>query len=152
MLFKDIKQGYPIYIFDRNSVTVKTGNATAVSFPHISNKVNTGMVVDVTINIDGNSQQYEIKDTSECAYVGTIMLSPNIDSVLNEIRGLKAQSEEVVKSIDKHQDTINKCSALLTEFDPIFKEKQVNEERLSRIEKSIDKLTTVIENMTSRNI
>ena len=149
MLFKDIKQGYPIYIFDRNSVTVKTGNVTAVSFPHLSNKANAGMVVDVTITTEGTSQQYEIKDTSECAYVGTTMLSPNIDSVLNEIRVLKAQSEEVVKSIDKHQDTINKCSALLTEFDPVFKEKQVNEERLSRIEKSIDKLTNIIEGMTN---
>lgn len=147
MLFKDVKQGYPLYIFDRNNVSIKTGNVTAVSFPHISTKVNSGMVVDVTVNIDGASQQYEIKDVSECAYVGTTMLSPNIDSVLNEVKVVKAQSEEIIKSIDKHQETINKCAALLAEFDPAYKEKRVNEERLNRIEKSIEKLTAIVENI-----
>lgn len=151
MVFKDIKQGYPIYIFDRNDVTVKTGNVTSVSFPHVSTKISTGMVVDVTIDINGASQQYEIKDTSECAYVGTTMLSPNIDNILNEVRVLKTQSEEVIKSIDKHQATVDKCSALLTEFDPVFKEKQINEERLLRIEQSIDKLTSVLETVINVN-
>ena len=65
MLFKDIKQGYPLYIFDRNTVTIKTATVSSVSFPHISNQPTAGMVVDVTVTIDGNSQQYEIKDSSE---------------------------------------------------------------------------------------
>lgn len=149
MLFKDIKQGYPLYIFDRSDVSVKTGNVASVSFPHISAKPNGGMVVDVTINIEGNSQQYEIRDTSECAYVGTTMLTPNVESVLNEVRMLKAQSEEVIKSIDKHKDNIVKCAALLSELDPVYKEKQANEKRLSRIEDSIDRLTTIIEKMSN---
>jgi ornithine cyclodeaminase/alanine dehydrogenase-like protein (mu-crystallin family) len=151
MLFKDVKQGYPLYIFDRSSVSVRTASVSAVSFPHLSSKPNSGMVVDVTINIDGNSQQYEIRDTSECAYVGTIMLSPNVESVLNEIRTLKAQSEEAIKLVDKHKENIAKCTTLLTEFDPVYKEKQATEERLSRIENSIGKLTTIIENMNTKS-
>ena len=151
MLFKDVKQGYPLYIFDRSSVSVRTASVSAVSFPHLSNKPNSGMVVDVTVNIDGNSQQYEIRDTSECAYVGTIMLSPNVESVLNEIRTLKAQSEEAIKLVDKHKENIAKCTTLLAEFDPVYKEKQATEERLSRIEDSIGKLTTIIENMNTKS-
>lgn len=133
-------------------MSVKTANVTAVSFPHLSNKPNGGMVVDVTVNVEGNSQQYEIKDTSECAYVGTTMLTPNIENVLNETRALKTQSEEIIKSVDKHQETISKCATLLTEFDPVYKEKQANDQRLSRIEDSIDRLTTIIEKMNSNKL
>lgn len=117
----------------------------------MSTTPNMGMVVDVTVNNEGNSQQYEIKDTSECAYVGTTMLSPNVENVLNEIKALKAQSEEVIKSVDKHKETVSRCATLLTEFDPVYKEKQANEERLSKIENSIDRLTTLIEKMSTNN-
>lgn len=152
MLFKDVKQGYPLYIFDRNNVSIKTGSVTAVTFPHISTKPNGGMVVDVTVTIDGATQQYEIRDTSECAYVGTTMLSPNIESVLNEVRLLRAQSEEAIKSVDRHKENISKCTTLLTEFDPVYKEKQANEQRLTNIENSIEKLTNILEKMNTNKL
>lgn len=152
MLFKDVKQGCPLYIFDRNSVSVKTGNITGVTFPHLSNQPNGGMVVDVTVNVDGNAQTYEIKDTSESAYVGTTMLTPNVDSVLTEIRALKTQSEEIVRSVDKHEGIISKCSTLLSELDPVYKEKQLNEQRLSRLEESIDKLALIVEKMNTNKM
>lgn len=151
MLFKDVKQGYPLYIFDRNTVTIKTATVSSVSFPHISSQPTSGMVVDVTVNIDGNSQQYEIKDSSECAYVGTTMLSPNIGNILNEVRVFKSQSEEALKLIDKHKESIEKCASLLTEYDPVYKDKQANEQRLTKIESSIEKLTTLLERMNNNN-
>lgn len=36
MLFKDIKQGNQIYIFDRVNTDIKVGNVQTVSFPHLS--------------------------------------------------------------------------------------------------------------------
>ena len=57
MIFKDIKQGDAIYLFDRNNISVQTGKVTAVSGSHARKYNNTfEMVVDITIDVDGKSQ------------------------------------------------------------------------------------------------
>ena len=51
MIFKDIKQGDAIYLFDRNDISVQTGKVTAVSGSHAGKYNNTfEMVVDITID------------------------------------------------------------------------------------------------------
>lgn len=152
MLFKDIKQGGQIYIFDRNDVSIRIGTVNTVSFPHISTQINGGLVIDIGVTIDGESYQYQVKDISEVAYVGTTLISPNVDNVLNEVRALRQQSEEVIKSIGKHESIVDKCNSLLTDFDPQYKERQVNEQRLTNIEKSIERLTTMMENLNTNKI
>lgn len=135
-----------MYLFDRNTVTVKKGTATAVSLPHYNTQPNTnlgiGMVVDVTVAVDGNSGQYVVKDASETAYAnnGTLLITPNIDNVLGEIRAIKAQSEEVLNSIDTHKDNVAKCDKLLADLDPVFKKEQASEQRFSKIEDAIMQL------------
>ena len=152
MLFKDIKQGGQLYIFDRGDITMRVGTVNTVSFPHISAQLNAGLVIDLGVTIDGESYQYQVKDVSENAYVGTTMISPNVENVLTEVRTLRQQSEEVIRSVDKHKSIIDKCNSLLTDFDPQYKEKQINEQRLSNIEKSIEKLTAIMESMNSTKI
>lgn len=41
MIFKDIKQGDAIYLFDRNNISVQTGKVTAVSGSHAGKYNNT---------------------------------------------------------------------------------------------------------------
>lgn len=36
MLFKELKQGYPLYILDCNKIEVGTGTVTYVGAPHIT--------------------------------------------------------------------------------------------------------------------
>lgn len=52
LLFKDIKQNYPVYILDTQEFSLIQGKATQVSFPRLEMNQKTGkteMVVDVTI-------------------------------------------------------------------------------------------------------
>ena len=149
MQFKDVKPNDVIYILDRNNINIEKGNVVSVSFPHISGKPNTPtMVVDVTITINGETKQYEIKDSAESVYVGYTLFTPNIESVLTELRGLQKQSEDIVASIDKHKLNIDKCKELLSTIDPVFKKEQESEKRISQIETSIDKLNSLIEKLT----
>lgn len=51
LLFKDIKQNYPVYILDTQEFSLIQGKATQVSFPRLEMNQKTGkteMVVDVT--------------------------------------------------------------------------------------------------------
>lgn len=147
MFFKDAKNGCAVYLFDRNEATVKQGVITNVTFPKLSAQQNMGMTVDVTISCEGSSRVYEVKDTADNAFVGTLMITPNMENLANEIRGLKTQNEEILNSIDARRKTVERCEELLKEYDPVFKEKRMTDERFGRIESSIDKLTELVTKM-----
>lgn len=63
LLFKDIKQNYPVYILDTQEFSLIQGKATQVSFPRLEMNQKTGkteMVVDVTIEANGKMATYAI--------------------------------------------------------------------------------------------
>lgn len=78
LLFKDIKQNYPVYpvyILDTQEFSLIQGKATQVSFPRLEMNQKTGkteMVVDVTIEANGKMATYAdlypdpLKDEASC--------------------------------------------------------------------------------------
>lgn len=145
MLFKEVKQGATVYVFDRNAVTVKKGSVSAVSLPHIDPKMpfNSGMVIDVSINVDGQVGQYVVPETSEVVTAGNLLLTPNSSQLLNDIQSTKQQRELVLSSVDQYKADIEKCNTLLAEYDPVYKNKQETENRLQKIEKAIESIPSI---------
>ena len=153
MIFKDIKQGDAIYLFDRNDISVQTGKVTAVSGSHAGKYNNTfEMVVDVTINVNENTQTYTFKDSNEVSYNGQIMITPNRDNIIREVKQLKSQAEDVIKNIDKSKQTIEKCTSLISEFDPVYKERRENDARYSKLESEIASIKEMITNLANKNV
>lgn len=153
MIFKDIKQGDAIYLFDRNDISVQTGKVTAVGGSHAGKYNNTfEMVVDITIDVDGKSQTYTFKDSNEVSYTGQIMITPNRDNIIREVKQLKSQAEDVLKNVEKSKVTIEKCSTLIADFDPIYKERKQNDERYSKLESEIASIKEMITNLANKNV
>ena len=72
MTFKELKQGYSIYILDKDNMCVKNGKVVSVSAPHIDKKgfdLGVALVVDVVLDIDGNVATYTFKEDTEAGYV-----------------------------------------------------------------------------------
>lgn len=71
LLFKDIKQNYPVYILDTQEFSLIQGKATQVSFPRLEMNQKTGkteMVVDVTIEANGKMATYAIPESHSVTY------------------------------------------------------------------------------------
>ena len=155
MQFKDLKDGYSIYIFNRNTIDIKIGRVTNVSAPHASTKPgaalsNIGLVVDVIVNLEGKNYSYEVKDCSESAYIDNTLLTSNIDIVVNEIKALKNQSEDIIKSVPKHEETVSKCTSLLAEFDPVYREKKETDDKINKLADTVSELAKVVEKLNDK--
>ena len=146
MLFKDIKEGYPVFIFDRSSVKAVQGKVVNKGFPHMDSHYGspTDMVVDVTIESEGNTTTYTFKDSTEVGYSGNLVIATDRSSVLHEAEAMKAQAEQALTQVETHKANIQKCEAILAEFNPTFKEKRETEERFCKLEDSIGDLKTMI--------
>lgn len=146
LLFKDIKPNYPVYIFDKQSMTVVQGKVNTISFPRLNNtdpmQMNpfnkAGMVVDVEIEADGKTATYAIPEGLAVTYSNNLVLSTERDGVVHEIEALKSNAESILATVDRQKEIIEKASGLLVSLDPVSKERQENELRMTNLEKSLE--------------
>lgn len=149
MLFKDLKNGYPIYVFDRSVVKVTQGKVANVGIPHLDSHYGnpTEMVVDITVDIDGQVKTYAFKDTTDTGYAGNLVISTVRDVIIHEVEALKTQSEQELSKRTMHEENAKKCTEILAEFNPVFKERKENEERFSKLENSVGELKDMIKGL-----
>lgn len=140
LVFKDIKQNYPVYILDTQEFNFIKGKVTQVSFPRLDmnqKTCKTEMVIDVTIEADGKTATYTIPEGLSVTYAGNLVLSTEKSGLTSEVEAQKANAEQVLASASKAQNIIDKAPMLLAELNPAYKEKQETEQRFGKIEKSI---------------
>ena len=148
MVFKDLKQKYPVHIFDKQNVEYIQGKVTSVSLPRMQmpnmNSLNNSMVVDITIDAGGRSATYTIPEGLSVTYAGNLVLSVEVDGVLKEIEAMKNTAEQVLNSVEKQKEIKKKTCELLVELNPVYKEKKDTEERFNKIETSVSEMKNML--------
>jgi hypothetical protein len=143
-MFKELKTGYPLYIYDRNNVSIHQPKIINVSIPHIDNNnpqrynmMNMGMVVDITVDCEGSQKTYTLSENGDVAYKDNIVIATDKGSIVREIEAAKSQAEQLISQVEANKERLEKYNSLLAEFNPIFKEKKETEERFVKIESSV---------------
>ena len=147
MLFKDIKQNYPVFILNKQDVTFSQGKVTSVSFPRMENTNPMAMgksVLDIVIEADGKNATYAIPENVGIVYAGDIVLSTDREGIAREIEAMKTSAEQALASVDRQKAIVEKSTKLLAELNPAFREKQEYEQRLSKMENSIGELKEML--------
>lgn len=143
MLFREIKQNYPVHIFNKQDLTIEKGKATAVSLPRLEMNPNTGkteMVVDVTIDVDGRTATYAIPENLSVTYAGSIVLSTDEQGLSGEIESTINAAEKALSSMEYYKKVKEVAPSLLAQINPEYREKQQTEKRFNQIETSIGRM------------
>ena len=147
MLFKDLKAGCTVYIFDREKVVFTPAKVMEVTPPHFDNHYGnpTEMVVDVSI--EGFPKPYTFKDSTDTGYINNIVISTDREKALREVEALQSQSEQAWNKRDFYKETSEKCAQIRAEYSPALKKKKENEERFSKLEGSVSELKDMIKGL-----
>lgn len=148
MLFKDLKIGYPVYIFHKDGEKrITQGKVTAISpsrLPQTTSLQTMQMVVDVTIDDGGSSRTYAIPDNTSVTYTNGLVLSTDREGVIREVEILKNQCADELAKIEEYRKSVCECDKILTEWNPAFREKRETEERFSKLETSMSDLKSLM--------
>lgn len=150
MLFKDLKIGYQVYILHKGeNIRVDVGKVTAMSPPRFpqtqGNFQAMQMVVDVTIEENGASKTYTTPDSLSVTYAGNeLVIATEREGILREIETIKAHNEDELSKVSARRAIVTKCEKILTEWNPLFKEKRENEERFAKLETSMTDLKSML--------
>lgn len=155
MYFKDLKQGYVVYIFDKQNISVRQGKVINVSLPHFDNaktSIHTNMVVDLTVDDNGKTAIYTLKEDTDTGYTDSLIITTDKQNIVREVEIGKSQSEEILNQVEMHKDRINKYSQILAEFNPAIKEKQEIDARFGKLESSINDIKAMLSGMTTQHV
>lgn len=140
MMFKELKSGYPIYLFDRASLRYEQAKVMSAqpNYQHTTiGKLETNITVQTK---DGKQNTYSVTDSEQAAYAGTLLIASNKEAVINEINILKSNSEEVLNKVEEHKHIVSECGKLLAELDTTFRDQQRTNERLDNLENKLDEI------------
>lgn len=154
MTFKELKQGYSIFILDKDEMRVKNAKVVSVSAPHIDKQgfeMGVSLVVDVVLDVEGAVATYTFKEDTETGYVKQTVITTDKSNVIREVEVIKSQSEEVLSQVDMHRDRLQKCNDILVEFNPAIKEKKAIDERFGKLESSMDELKTMLSGLLTKH-
>lgn len=151
MLFKEMKPGYPVYFLDKENVKAYQGKVVSVAVPRYDApkfgqiaQPQTGMVVDVTIEANGEAKTYTIPEATSVAYAGMVVLSSDKDGILREVEALKSEAEATLSKMETAKANIGRCDAILEEWNPQIAEKRENERRIEGIENEVKSLGQMV--------
>ena len=147
MNFKDCQKGYPIYLLDRNDISVSQGKILDVSRPHFdaNNPTGTQMVVDVLIELNGKQMpSFVIPENSGIAYTDKVILATDRDSIMREVEAILSRNQEELDMVPRRQETVEKCKAVIEEWNPEVKERRQANERMSNLESAVKGLKDYI--------
>lgn len=146
ILFKDIKQNYPVYILDKNEMTVKTGKVKTTSFPRMDNsRGGAQMVVDIEIEADGKSATYAIPENLGVTYAGNLVLSTDKQALLPEVEAIENEDKQVLSTIEKRKMRVERAESVRADLNPEYRAKQETEKRFGQIEGSISEMKKIME-------
>lgn len=147
MMFRDVKVGDNLYVYDRSAISLRVDKVVNVSAPKLD-KTNmaAGMVVDVSIA----DVTYTFRDASEIGFAGNLVISTDKSSILREVEGQKSNNESQIARVDQLKAELPKLDSVIDQLSPERKEKKVQEERMAKLEDSIGKLSELVEQMLKK--
>lgn len=153
-MFSDLKKGFQVHTLDTNEVPkYAIGKVVAVSDPRYMQPTPGNYqsiqtrVVDLTVEIDGETKTYTVPESQNVAKAVGITLSTNIESIMNELNAVKRNSEEIIESVDFNRRKIEACDKILEDVNPAFKQTREQDRKIAGIESQVKELTNSFDDL-----
>ena len=143
MLFKDLKVGDTLYLFNKNNISLLMEKVVSVSAPRVDSNIAMGMVVDISIS----NKTYTMKESSDICYTGNFIISSDRNSILRELESQKANNEALIAREEILKAEQPKLDSIIDQLAPERKERKEQEERMHRMEKQLGALTNMVEQL-----
>ena len=149
-MFSGLRAGSVFYALDRKEPKIEIGETVFVSQPRPQIPTyNSGIlsqpknVVDVKVKFGSSEREYkQVPADLSIADFGTdgIVISDNVDLMINEVKSFKSVSEKALKETDKHKHIIDKCNDILFSIDTKTQKEVQRDKEFSLIKEDVETL------------
>jgi hypothetical protein len=148
-----------VYVLYKNEPRFAVGKVAQVSnqyppqfnFQQPLNPNNMGMMVDLSIEVDGKTESYpRIPINSSIAEFPDkgVILSETRDGIVNEINVIRNASQTAIDQVDVHKKIIASCDQLLLDLNPQLKHEQEQAGKIAKLEEQLAGMSDQIAALT----
>ena len=152
--FRDLKPNYPVYVLNKQDMSISQGMATSVGFPRMELDARTGsnrMVVDITISLGDKSGTYAIPENSAVTYASNdLILATEKQGLAGELEAIINTADQIIDSVARQKENKEKATALLGQINPVYKDKQETELRFKNIEDSVARIEKLVSGLADQ--
>lgn len=143
-MFQSLRPNSQIYIFHKGD-SPRLERGTIVGNPTIRPKYqvpptfgNTENVVDIVVKLGNQSVNYtnlppQLDIADSFSNGESIVVSDNREAMNAEILSMKQKSTDIINSIDYHRNLIICCDSILSELNPEYAEKRLQQEEINTL-------------------
>lgn len=143
--FRDLKVGYPIFIFDRQKIELSNGSVVERGFPRYDTLVKQN-VIDLVIDCNGKKGNYTVPDSAMVTDNESIVIATETSAVTRYVQNIIEDAEQVINSVEQKQKDLAKAKELLPKLDPAYKQKFETEKRFQSIESTMADMRDIMKN------
>lgn len=158
-MLSGLRTGTPIYVLYKNEPKFAVGKVAQVSnqyppqfnFQQPLNPTNMGMMVDLSIEVDGKTEAYQrIPISSTIAEFPDkgVIISETKDGIVNEINVIRNASQAAIDQVEAHKRVIASCDQLLLDLNPQLKHEQEQAGKIARLEERLAGMSDQIAALT----
>ena len=163
-MFQNLRSNSQLYILHKeNNPYIEYGSVVNVSSPRPKYPMNPPigqmptmeMVVDVTVNINGQNTSFQNlpagMEIADFGQNGNIVISCSRDAMNNEVAMMKQKSIELLNSVEYHQGVIASCDKMLNQLNPEFAEKRRQEEEIANLKGQMSEMSKNMSDLMALN-
>ena len=159
-MFQSLRPNNQIFILHKDKPILEVGTIISVSLPSPKYPVPPmygqpqEMVVDIVAKVNNQDVTYQkMPANAEVADFGnnTMVITDNREAMNLEVVSLKQKSQDIVDSIDYHNNLIVEYDKLLVTLNPEFAEKQAQQNRIQTLEEQLEKMSASMSSLMDMN-
>lgn len=152
-MFSSLRQGSPLYILDKDALTLKVGtveSAPQVTFNQwIPNMPPQPMDVLVKFDNGTTSEFKQMQPNMSVAVYGNVLVAETRELMLQEVEQMIRQSQKQIESVPYHQKVIESCKGMMKSLSPMYAKEQATDEEIANMKADIGEIKKLLMKMSS---
>lgn len=163
-MFQNLRVNSQLYILHKDGTPyVEYGSVVSVSAPHpkypstpqIGQFPQMEMVVDITVNISGQTSNLQGlpagAEIADFGQNGNIVVSSSREAMNNEVAMMRQKSMDILNSAEYHRNVIAACEKMLNTLNPELAAKQQQDEEMKGMKEQMAAMLSTINRLADQN-
>ena len=159
-MFSNLRANSQVYILHKDpNPYVEVGSVISVSqpvpkFPVPNFMQQQEMVVDLTVNINGNTLTLQklpaSLDVADQGVNGNLVITTSREAMNAEVDALRQKSLNVINSLEYHQKVVQDCEQLLQKLNPEFAEQRQQKQEIDTLKQQMSEMMSGMQELMAQ--
>lgn len=147
-MFSSLRQGAPIYVLDKSTLTLKVGTVASATQPTFNQYLPSMPMqpMDITVKFDdGMSNEFkQVQPSLSVATYGNVVVAETRELMSQEVEQMARASKQQLDNVPYHQKVLEASKKMQEVLNPAYAREQQTDREIAELKSTIKELKDII--------